>query len=112
MSRATSEDAQEETSRMLEMYAEVCEKYLAIPVLRGRKTDKEKFAGAVHTLTIESLMHDGKALQSGTSHYLGTGFAEAFGIQFTDKKWRTSNGTSNVMGNYNPLNRSINYGSW
>nr|WP_310795878.1 proline--tRNA ligase [Heyndrickxia oleronia] len=82
---ATSEDAQEETSRMLEMYAEVCEKYLAIPVLRGRKTDKEKFAGAVHTLTIESLMHDGKALQSGTSHYLGTGFAEAFGIQFTDK---------------------------
>lgn len=82
---ATCEDAQEETSRMLEMYAEVCEKYLAIPVLRGRKTDKEKFAGAVHTLTIESLMHDGKALQSGTSHYLGTGFAEAFGIQFTDK---------------------------
>ncbi|WP_213085697.1 proline--tRNA ligase [Heyndrickxia vini] len=82
---ATSEDAQEETARMLEMYAEVCEKYLAIPVLRGRKTDKEKFAGAVHTLTIESLMHDGKALQSGTSHYLGTGFAEAFGIQFTDK---------------------------
>lgn len=82
---ATSADAQEETARMLEMYAEVCEKYLAIPVLRGRKTDKEKFAGAVHTLTIESLMHDGKALQSGTSHYLGTGFAEAFGIQFTDK---------------------------
>ncbi|MBL5769124.1 proline--tRNA ligase [Bacillus sporothermodurans] len=82
---ATSEDAQEETARMLDMYAEVCEKYLAIPVLRGRKTDKEKFAGAVHTLTIESLMHDGKALQSGTSHYLGTGFAEAFGIQFTDK---------------------------
>lgn len=82
---ATSEDAQEETARMLEVYADVCEQYLAIPVLRGRKTDKEKFAGAVHTLTIESLMHDGKALQSGTSHYLGTGFAEAFGIQYTDK---------------------------
>ncbi|GIN87709.1 proline--tRNA ligase 2 [Heyndrickxia sporothermodurans] len=82
---ATSEDAQEETDRMLEVYANVCEQYLAIPVLRGRKTEKEKFAGAVHTLTIESLMHDGKALQSGTSHYLGTGFAEAFGIQYTDK---------------------------
>ncbi|MGE8203523.1 proline--tRNA ligase [Heyndrickxia sp. NPDC080065] len=82
---ATTEDAQEETSRMLDMYATVCEQYLAIPVLRGRKTEKEKFAGAVHTLTIESLMHDGKALQSGTSHYLGTGFAEAFGIQYTDK---------------------------
>ncbi|GGH78526.1 prolyl-tRNA synthetase [Pullulanibacillus pueri] len=82
---ATGTEAQEETERMLEIYAEICEHFLAIPVLRGRKTDQEKFAGAVHTLTIESLMHDGKALQTGTSHYLGTGFAEAFGIQFTDK---------------------------
>src|SRR5690606_31439888 len=59
-------------------------KFLAIPVIKGRKTEKEKFAGADFTLTIESMMHDGKALQSGTSHYLGTGFAEAFGIQYTD----------------------------
>ncbi|MGC4378888.1 proline--tRNA ligase [Fictibacillus sp. Mic-4] len=82
---ATEEDASEETERMLEVYATVCEEYLAIPVIRGKKTEKEKFAGANFTLTIESLMHDGKALQSGTSHYLGTGFAEAFGIQYTDK---------------------------
>ena len=58
---------------------------LAIPVIRGQKTDKEKFAGAEETYTIESLMHDGKALQSGTSHNFGDGFARAFGIQFTDK---------------------------
>ncbi|MCQ6268297.1 proline--tRNA ligase [Fictibacillus sp. WQ 8-8] len=83
---ATDEEAGEETRRMLEVYADVCEEYLAVPVLRGRKTDKEKFAGAKFTLTIESLMHDGKALQTGTSHHLGSGFAEAFGIQYTDKK--------------------------
>jgi len=83
---ATKEDAEAETNKMLEMYATVCEEYLAIPVLRGRKTEKEKFAGAEYTLTIESLMHDGKALQSGTSHYFGTGFAEAFDIRYLDKE--------------------------
>lgn len=82
---ATKKEATEETHKMLEVYASVCEDYLAIPVLRGQKTEKEKFAGADFTLTIESLMHDGKALQTGTSHYLGTGFAEAFGIQYTDQ---------------------------
>lgn len=93
---ATDEEAAEETRKMLEMYAEVVENYLAVPVLKGQKTEKEKFAGAKFTLTIESLMHDGKALQSGTSHHLGTGFAEAFGIQFTDKdgKLQTVNQTS------------------
>ena len=60
-------------------------KVLAIPVVRGKKTDKEKFAGADATYTIESLMHDGKALQSGTSHNFGSGFASAFGVQYTDK---------------------------
>ena len=70
---------------MLNVYAEFCEKYLAIPMIKGRKTDKEKFAGAEATYTIEALMHDGKALQSGTSHNFGDGFARAFGIQFTDK---------------------------
>lgn len=83
---ATQEDAEQETNRMLEMYASVCEDILAIPVLKGRKTEKEKFAGAEYTLTIESLMHDGKALQSGTSHYFGTGFAEAFDIRYLDKE--------------------------
>ncbi len=82
---ATAEEAQEETIRMLNVYADFCEQYLAIPVVKGRKTDKEKFAGAVATYTIESLMHDGKALQSGTSHNFGNGFAKAFGIQYSDK---------------------------
>ena len=82
---ATPEEAQEETIKMLNVYAKFCEDYLAIPVVKGRKTDKEKFAGAVATYTIESLMHDGKALQSGTSHNFGDGFAKAFGIEYTDK---------------------------
>ncbi|BAC12522.1 prolyl-tRNA synthetase [Oceanobacillus iheyensis HTE831] len=82
---ATDEEATEETNRMLETYAKLVEEYLAVPVLKGRKTDKEKFAGAKFTLTIEALMHDGKALQSGTSHHFGTGFAEAFDINYLDK---------------------------
>ncbi len=81
---ATAEDAQEETIKMLNVYAEFCENILAIPVVKGQKTEKEKFAGAKATYTIESLMHDGKALQSGTSHNFGDGFAKAFGIQYTD----------------------------
>lgn len=81
---ATEEEAEAETLRMLNVYADFCEKELAIPVIKGRKTDKEKFAGAHATYTIESLMHDGKALQSGTSHNFGDGFARAFGIQYTD----------------------------
>ena len=82
---ATAEDAKERTIQMLGVYARFCEEYLAIPVIRGQKTDKEKFAGAEATYTIEALMHDGKALQSGTSHNFGDGFAKAFGIQFADK---------------------------
>ncbi|EYE88693.1 prolyl-tRNA synthetase [Fervidicella metallireducens AeB] len=82
---ATAEEAQEETIRILNLYAELCENVLAIPVIKGQKTEKEKFAGAHATYTIESLMHDGKALQSGTSHNFGDGFARAFGIQYSDK---------------------------
>ncbi|HKM33341.1 MAG TPA: proline--tRNA ligase [Lachnospiraceae bacterium] len=82
---ATACEAEERTIQMLNLYAKFCEEVLAIPVITGQKTDKEKFAGAVSTYTIESLMHDGKALQSGTSHNFGDGFARAFGIQFTDK---------------------------
>ena len=82
---ATAEEAEARTQQMLNVYASFCEEVLAIPVIKGRKTDKEKFAGAEATYTIEALMHDGKALQSGTSHNFGDGFAKAFGIQFTDK---------------------------
>ncbi|MBQ2054646.1 MAG: proline--tRNA ligase, partial [Eubacterium sp.] len=82
---ATAEEAQERTIQMLNVYADFCEQVLAIPVVKGQKTEKEKFAGAVATYTIEALMHDGKALQSGTSHNFGDGFAKAFGVQFTDK---------------------------
>lgn len=81
----TPEEAIEETEQMLNVYASFCEDSLAIPVVRGKKTDKEKFAGAEATYTIEAMMHDGKALQSGTSHYFGDGFARAFNIQFTGR---------------------------
>ena len=82
---ATEEEAEARTVQMLNMYADFCEQYLAIPVVKGQKTEKEKFAGAHSTYTIEALMHDGKALQSGTSHNFGDGFAKAFDIQYTDK---------------------------
>ena len=82
---ATAEEAEERTIQMLNLYADFCEEVLAMPVVRGRKTDKEKFAGAEATYTIEALMHDGKALQSGTSHNFGDGFAKAFGIQYANK---------------------------
>ncbi len=82
---ATEEEARRETLQQLEVYADLCENYLAMPVIRGNKTDKEKFAGAVNTYTIECMMHDKKALQSGTSHYFGDGFARQFDITFTDR---------------------------
>ena len=83
---ATAEEAEERTKQMLNVYADFCEEILAIPLVKGKKTDKEKFAGAEATYTIEALMHDGKALQSGTSHNFGSGFAEAFGIQYANKE--------------------------
>lgn len=82
---ATAEEAEERTIQMLNVYADFCENVLAIPVVKGQKTEKEKFAGAKATYTIEALMHDGKALQSGTSHNFGDGFAKAFDIQYTSK---------------------------
>ena len=82
---ATAEEAQERTIQMLNVYADFCEEFLAIPVIRGQKTEKEKFAGAIETYTIEALMHDGKALQSGTSHNFGDGFAKAYDVTFTDR---------------------------
>jgi prolyl-tRNA synthetase len=74
------------TKRMIKIYAKFFKKYLAIPVIIGRKTSNEKFAGAVSTYTIEAMMKDGKALQSGTSHYLGQNFAKAMNIKFQNKE--------------------------
>ena len=82
---ATAEESQERTLQMLNVYAKFLEEVLAIPAIKGQKTEKEKFAGAVATYTVEALMHDGKALQSGTSHNFGDGFAKAFGIQYAAK---------------------------
>lgn len=82
---ASSEEAREETLKMLNIYADFCEDVLAIPVIKGEKTEKERFAGAEATYTIEALMYNGVALQSGTSHYFGDGFARAFHMTFMDK---------------------------
>ena len=83
---ATAEEAVVETEKMLNVYADFCEQALAMPVVKGKKTESDKFAGAVSTYAIEALMHDGKALQAGTSHYFGDGFAKAFEIQYSDKQ--------------------------
>ncbi|MBR3145475.1 MAG: proline--tRNA ligase [Clostridia bacterium] len=96
----TEEEARKETEQQLNVYAHFAEEYLAMPVIKGIKTEKERFAGAEATYTIEALMHDGKALQSGTSHYFGDGFSRAFGVQYTDKEnklrypYQTSWGTT------------------
>jgi len=100
---ATKEEAEEEAMRMLGVYAEFAEKHMAMPVIKGVKSASERFAGAVDTFTIEALMQDGKALQSGTSHFLGQNFAKAFDVKFTDKEgkqeyvWATSWGLSTRM---------------
>lgn len=97
---ATREEAEEETLKMLNVYGEFAEKYMAVPVVKGVKTASERFAGAVDTYTIEAMMQDGKALQSGTSHFLGQNFAKAFDVQFVNKNnemeyvWATSWGVS------------------
>ncbi|MDA9986516.1 proline--tRNA ligase [Crocinitomicaceae bacterium] len=97
---ATAQEAQEETSKMLEVYADFAEHYMAMPVIKGRKTASERFAGAEDTLCIEALMQDGKALQAGTSHFLGQNFAKAFDVKYADKEgklehvWATSWGVS------------------
>jgi prolyl-tRNA synthetase len=97
---ATAEEAIEETRRMLDVYAEFAEKTLAIPVIKGLKTANERFAGALDTYCIEAMMQDGKALQAGTSHFLGQNFAKAFDVKFMSKEgkqefvWATSWGVS------------------
>lgn len=100
---ATREEAVEETERMINVYADFAENFMALPVIKGYKTENERFAGAIDTYTIEALMQDGKALQAGTSHFLGQNFAKAFDVQFTDKSgkleyvWATSWGVSTRM---------------
>lgn len=97
---ATAEEALEETDKMINVYADFAEKYMAIPVIKGRKTANERFAGALDTYCIEALMQDGKALQAGTSHFLGQNFAKAFDVKFLNKEnklehvWATSWGVS------------------
>jgi prolyl-tRNA synthetase len=97
---ATSQEAIEETERMLEVYADFAENWMAVPVIKGKKTANERFAGALDTYCIEALMQDGKALQAGTSHFLGQNFAKAFDVKFTSKEgkldfvWATSWGVS------------------
>ena len=97
---ATKEEAIEETTKMLDVYAEFVEEYMAVPVIKGVKTPNERFAGAEDTYCIEALMQDGKALQAGTSHFLGQNFAKAFDVKFSDKNnvleyvWATSWGVS------------------
>lgn len=97
---ATKEEAVEETKRMLEVYATFAEEFMAVPVIRGIKTESERFAGAEDTYCIEALMQDGKALQAGTSHFLGQNFAKAFDVKFLNKEnqqihvWATSWGVS------------------
>ncbi len=97
---ATAEEAIEETERMLDVYAQFAQNWMALPVVRGKKTPNERFAGALDTYCIEALMQDGKALQAGTSHFLGQNFAKAFDVKFTNKEgkldyvWATSWGVS------------------
>ena len=94
------EEAVEETERMINVYADFAENYMALPVVKGYKSENERFAGAIDTYAIEALMQDGKGLQAGTSHFLGQNFAKAFDVQFTDKTgkldyvWATSWGLS------------------
>lgn len=97
---ATKAEALEETNKIIDLYADFAENHMAMPVIKGRKTESERFAGALDTYAIEALMQDGKALQSGTSHFLGQNFAKAFDVQFTSKEgileyvWATSWGVS------------------
>ena len=88
---ATEKEAIEETKRMLKVYEDFQRNYLALPVIIGKKTEKEKFAGAKSTYAIEAMMYDGVALQNGTSHYFGQGFAKAFGIEFLNKENKLEN---------------------
>lgn len=113
---ATRAEAIQETETMLRVYSEFAEKYMAMPVIQGYKTENERFAGALETMTIEALMQDGKALQSGTSHFLGQNFAKAFDVTFTNQEgkieyvWATSWGVSTRLMGALIMSHSDDYG--
>lgn len=113
---ATKEEALEETAKMLDVYAEFAETFMAMPVVKGYKTENERFAGAEDTYCIEALMQDGKALQAGTSHFLGQNFAKAFDVKFADKDgkqefvWATSWGVSTRLMGALIMSHSDDYG--
>ena len=113
---STKNEAIEETERMISVYADFAENFMAMPVIQGLKTDAERFAGAVETYTIESLMQDGKSLQAGTSHFLGQNFAKAFDVKFTDQEgsqeyvWATSWGVSTRLMGALIMTHSDDYG--
>ena len=107
---ATDEEAEEETRRMLDVYATFAEEYMAIPVVKGIKTESEKFAGARHTYCIEALMQDNKALQSGTSHNLGQNFAKAFDVHLPDGRRRVAPRLEHVLGRLHPPRRRGDHG--
>jgi len=105
---ATKNEAIEEAELILDVYANFAEDFMAMPVIKGLKTESERFAGAVETYCIEGLMQDGKALQAGTSHFLGQNFAKAFDVQFTSKRRKTRICLGNILGCFNSINGSFN----
>ena len=107
----TEEEAREETLRMLHVYSDFYKETLAIPAVIGRKTEKEKFAGAEETYTIEPMMHNGVALQGGTSHYFGDGFAKSFGHHIHRQGQQASLSASDIMGCFYKNDWCAHYGS-
>ena len=97
---ATHKEGIEEVLRMLDVYATFAEDYMAMPVFKGRKTDSEKFAGALSTYSIEAMMQDGKALQAGTSHDLGQNFSTAFDVKFQDENSEWQHVWQNLLGRF------------
>ncbi len=109
---ATSEEAEAETRQMLDIYTDFAVKEAAIPVIPGRKSDSERFAGADHTYSIEAMMGDGKALQAGTSHNLGQNFAKAFEIRYLDKNGTVAILLDYIVGAFDAFYRRDDYGAW
>ena len=106
-----SNEAIEETEQMLNVYAEFAETLMAMPVIKGKKSEGERFAGAIDTYCIEAMMQDGKALQAGTSHFLGQNFAKAFDVKFTNKEGKLEYGLGHFLGGIHTFNRCIDNGS-
>ncbi len=104
-------EAIDETEQMLDIYAQFAEEFMAMPVIKGLKTESERFAGALETYCIEALMQDGKALQAGTSHFLGQNFAKAFDVKFADQRWKSRLCVGYILGSVYSINGGSNYDS-